>query len=738
MRFSMKTIGGLFSQLASGLQGSRTANKSKTTTRRGSSNRFVMLFFLTLILVCLGLMAGMYLKVSIQDAYDKEYIRLGSELRLLALKLSKEASAAASGQPDAFMELTKARDEVRRINKLLEEGNPITGMPATPAKAQEALQGFQKAWYDTLRHIQFITRSQQPVRALRRDVERYRELSAEVRNELGELIDRLLASGASPSQVFLATRQLTLTERIAKDMNRALQGGDKAIAAVNRFSRDALLFVNSLEALLAGDKELGVQPISDPTAKAIAQKLSAQSGRYTRLVNEVKGNAIASFQVQAAAQAIARTSNLLVDKVETLRDAYVTTIEERTLSTALANGVGVLALLILIWMGARMMRDAHVREKEARAREERATQSDQRNQSAILRLLDEIGDLADGDLTVQASVTEDFTGAIADAINYAVNELRKLVKDINTITARVASSARGSQATALELREATEEQTKEIMKATQAATEMAKLLQRLSTRAKESSEVAQSSVEIAGKGSRAVQDTITGMDGIREQIQETSKRIKRLGESSQEIGNIVGLIDDIADQTNILALNAAIQASMAGEAGRGFAVVADEVQRLAERSGHATKQIEELVKTIQGDAKEAVVSMEQSTAGVVSGAKLAQGAGQALTAIEKVSTQLADLIGDIAKRTNQQVANATNIASGMSTIQTVTTKVSRETRETAKSVGTVARLADELRTSVHGFRIPAVDVDDTTDEAREAGRRIGSHPVAQAAAQEAV
>jgi twitching motility protein PilJ len=200
----------------------------------------------------------------------------------------------------------------------------------------------------------------------------------------------------------------------------------------------------------------------------------------------------------------------------------------------------------------------------------------------------------------------------------------------------------------------------------------------------------------------------------------------------------VGLIDDIADQTNILALNAAIQASMAGEAGRGFAVVADEVQRLAERSGHATKQIEELVKTIQGDAKEAVVSMEQSTAGVVSGAKLAQGAGQALTAIEKVSTQLADLIGDIAKRTNQQVANATNIASGMSTIQTVTTKVSHETRETAKSVGTLARLADELRTSVHGFRIPAADVTDTTDEAREQGRRIGSHPVGQAAAPEAV
>jgi twitching motility protein PilJ len=367
-----------------------------------------------------------------------------------------------------------------------------------------------------------------------------------------------------------------------------------------------------------------------------------------------------------------------------------------------------------------MMSEAKSREKEARLREQLAKESDRKNQEAILRLLDEIGDLGNGDLTVTASVTEDFTGAIADAINFAVNELRSLVRGINMTTQRVAGSARTTRSTALELMQASKEQSEEILRATASATEMAKLLEKLSGRAKESREVAQASVNIATKGNRAVQDTITGMDSVREQIQETAKRIKRLGESSQEIGEIVGLIDDIADQTNILALNAAIQASMAGEAGRGFAVVADEVQRLAERSRHATKAIDDLVKTIQSDAKEAAVSMGKSTAGVVSGAQLAQGAGQALNAIEKVSSQLAGLIAKIAGKASEQATAAANIAGSMSVIQTITTKTSQATQDTATSIGELEKQAEQLRTSVRGFKLPP--------EEQLEGSAGGNHP----------
>ncbi len=270
-----------------------------------------------------------------------------------------------------------------------------------------------------------------------------------------------------------------------------------------------------------------------------------------------------------------------------------------------------------------------------------------RNQNAILRLLDEIADLADGDLRSYATVSEDFTGAIADSINFAIDQLRDLVSRITETSQEVAQYTASTQGITNQLAEASEHQAQEIAGASAAINEMAMSIDQVSANASESAEVAQRSVQIASNGAEVVNRSIEGMDHIREQIQETSKRIKRLGESSQEIGNIVSLINDIADQTNILALNAAIQASMAGEAGRGFAVVADEVQRLAERSASATKQIEGLVKTIQTDTNEAVISMEQTTSEVVRGANLAKDAGIALDEIQTVSGDLAKLIASI-------------------------------------------------------------------------------------------
>jgi twitching motility protein PilJ len=258
----------------------------------------------------------------------------------------------------------------------------------------------------------------------------------------------------------------------------------------------------------------------------------------------------------------------------------------------------------------------------------------------------------------------------------------------------------------MHLAEASDHQAQQIVGASSAINEMAVTIEEVSRNADKSADVAKQSVATARKGTETVNNTIHGMDTIREQIQETSKRIKRLGESSQEIGDIVGLIDDIADQTNILALNAAIQAAMAGEAGRGFAVVADEVQRLAERSSNATKQIEALVKTIQTDTNEAVISMEQSTANVVQGAKTAEEAGSALGEIERVNTELADLILGISDVAKQQASAAANISDTMNVIQEITTQTSAGTNETATSIGNLAELAKELQTSVAGFKLP--------------------------------
>jgi len=316
------------------------------------------------------------------------------------------------------------------------------------------------------------------------------------------------------------------------------------------------------------------------------------------------------------------------------------------------------------------------------------TDLNQRNQEAILRLLDEMGSLAEGDLTVKATVTEDITGAIADSINFAVEALRSLVTTINETAVQVAAAAQETQATAMHLAEAAEHQAQQITSASAAINEIAVSIDEVSKNSAESADVAQRSVAIASKGAAVVRQTIQGMDSIRDQIQETSKRIKRLGESSQEIGSIVELINDIAEQTNILALNAAIQAASAGEAGRGFAVVADEVQRLAERASGATKRIETLVQTIQSDTNEAVSSMEQTTAEVVAGARLAEDAGLALGEIEKVSTDLADLIQNISEAARQQSAAATNISATMNVIQEITTQTSVGASQTAESTWT--------------------------------------------------
>ena len=344
--------------------------------------------------------------------------------------------------------------------------------------------------------------------------------------------------------------------------------------------------------------------------------------------------------------------------------------------------------------------------RDARRRLSEQAEQNERNQAAILQLLDELADLAEGDLTVHASVTENFTGAIADSINFAIDQMRGLVSNINRVSVRVARAAEETQQTARSLANASENQAREITAASTAINEMAVSIDHVSSNAAESAAVAERAVAIANKGADVVQATIGGMDTIRGQIQETSKRIKRLGESSQEIGDIVSLINDIADQTNILSLNAAIQASMAGDAGRGFAVVADEVQRLAERSSAATKQIAALGKTIQTDTNEAVISMEQTTTEVVSGAKRAQDAGVALEEIESVSTSLAELIQNISNAARQQAASAGHVSNTMGVIQEITSQTANGTEATAKSVGALAEMANEMRVSVEFFKLP--------------------------------
>ncbi len=365
----------------------------------------------------------------------------------------------------------------------------------------------------------------------------------------------------------------------------------------------------------------------------------------------------------------------------------------------LVTGALILVLLMVI---------AHRRAGDFRHAATTQAEQNERNQQAILRLLDELSSLADGDLTVQATVTEDITGAIADSINYAIEALRNLVTTVKDSAILVDAAAKQTEAASQHLVRASETQTKQAAAASESIGQVATAIEEVSGNAERCSDVAHHSVDVAHKGGEAVRRTIEGMNTIRETIQDTSKRIKRLGESSQEIGNIVALIEEIAEQTNILALNASIEASRAGEAGRGFAVVADEVQKLAERSSNATKQIEVLVSTIQSDTNEAVVAMERSTTDVVGGSLLAENAGAALVEIEQVSHQIATLVRNISTSAKGQTTAAANITKNMQVLREITSKAMASTASTSSAIRKLSQLASQLRKTVSGFALPDV------------------------------
>ena len=458
--------------------------------------------------------------------------------------------------------------------------------------------------------------------------------------------------------------------------------------------------VVSMRAMLKGDAGMNITAVRHAKVLKLLKNIGAPFQVVRNSADKIIDASPELFQVREAADKISTDSGQLLAQTSQLTEHFQVLPQQRQIAPYMGYICGVLALAIIGLLGVIIFRDT---------RKHLVKQSDtnERNQTAILRLLDEIADLADGDLTTSATVTEDFTGAIADSINFAIDQLRNLVVSINESSVLVSDAARETQSTATALSEASANQAREITDATSEINSISQTIGKVSGDADESAKVAERSVVIANKGASAVQNTIHGMDKIREQIQKTSKQIKRLGESSQEIGDIVSLIDDIADQTNILSLNAAIQASMAGDAGRGFAVVADEVQRLAERSSAATKQIEVLVKTIQADTNEAVISMEQTTAEVVQGARLAQDAGVALGEIEEVSNDLAKLIQEIAVAGKQQSESAQRVSQTMNVIQEITTQTSSGTMATATSIGDLADMAQEMRNSVAGFTLPA-------------------------------
>lgn len=629
-----------------------------------------------------------------QASRDAKYVGESSQLLMLSQRLAKDAREAIRGEEGAFKSLKFSRDRFENIINALRSGNEALGIPPSPRSVVPALTAVTNLWSPKGKEgmraqVDRILSQKENTLAMRKHVVSINDISPELWDVSDEIAQLAADAGLTPEQTQLAIQQGFLSELIANDVNLFAQGGIGASEAASRLEEDAELYEYTLTTL-------------NPTAPALRRKLGEASRVFENMNTHVVGiigNAEELLAAQESSRMVFKNSNVLLTKSKDLVDAYKSLASQRAWMTPATIVLGMLGFLCLGLMGWKFVNDEKSR-AHASAEQNRATQD------AILKLLDEMGDLADGDLTIQPEVTEQITGAIADSINFAVKEMRNLVYRIKNAAQQVAVESERSRQTATELTEATLRQAAQITETTDRVMEMAQSMQEMSQSAENSAEVAQGSVTTAKRGAEAVQNTIRGMDEMREQIQETAKRIKRLGESSQQIGEILELINDISEQTNILSLNAAIQAAMAGEAGRGFAVVADEVQRLAERSGEATKQIGGLVKTIQTDTNEAVASMEQATQGVVEATRLADTAGQSLGEIESVSEQLSDLIEKIAREALQQSETATSVSGSMAQISETTTLTSSGTRQTAESIGKLSDLARELQASVAGFKLP--------------------------------
>lgn len=631
---------------------------------------------------------------------DEAFLGLLADQSVLSQGIPKDAGLAVRGSGAAFTPIQTGREQYDRTIRLMLEGGDRS--EGASGQVKDEAQLMQTRWQQAREATNVLLAAKDSFSVAHQSLA---VVNAEMPNLLQQL-DGILNTVAASNNIsrnwlYHLGRQSVFGQRLQRDANILVQGGGNVPAAADRIESDAAYFAQIMRAMFDGDPQFGLTPLINSEAGNDIRAADTIWGRIQGAVTTLDSMQTTLVQSNAAVTTLTNLSGDLLASTRAIRAAFERQKAERLFQPLygyIAGGIGVLIFGILFYI--------YTLSADTRLAAEAQAEQQERNQEAILRLLDELGSLADGDLTVQATVSEDITGAIADSINFAIEALRDLVLTVNDTALRVDAAAKQTQATASHLADASENQTDQIGSATKQIEAMAKSIEQVSANAERSTRVAQQSVEIANKGGEAVRRTIEGMNNIRETIQETSKRIKRLGESSQEIGDIVELINDIAEQTNILALNAAIQASMAGEAGRGFAVVADEVQRLAERSANATKQIEALVKTIQTDTNEAVISMEQSTAGVVSGAQLAENAGSALDEIVKVSNHIATLIQSISATARQQATAAADVSRTMNVIQEITSQTTEGTQATARNIGKLATLATELRKSVAGFKLP--------------------------------
>ena len=677
----------------------------------GSVNSHQRKLLVILVISGMALVASFGWVLRENDRAAQQVAATGQAL-MQAQRVAKSGTQALLGVPHAFIELKNSVQVFASNARGLAQGDAALNLVPVKESYQADVQAMLKQAETTEKNAKAVLKQEDVLIKVAQALRNVNQQSSALL-DLSETVGSLLIQDKIIREEIEAITQMgMLTQRIGKSANefQSIEGVNPE--AVFLLGKDLNTFQEIVKGLLTGNEELGLPGTANPQARQQLTTLLAQYEATRADAETILSNLQGLVSAREAQSAVVSDSEPLREKLEALQQRLSADAGVGLVQLAVLGGLALIVLLSGIGIARVALLDSRQRQQqaeqqqhEARLQEQEAKRINDANQAAILRLMNELQNLADGDLTQEATVTEDITGAIADSVNYTVEELRLLVGSVQKTASQVVDTTTQVDNTSAQLLAISTEQLREIRATGQAILDMAQRITEVSAQAQSSAEVANQSLLSAEQGQKAVQDTIGGMNAIRDQMQETSKRIKRLGESSQEIGEITELISDITEQTNVLALNAAIQAASAGEAGRGFSVVAEEVQRLAERSGEATRQIATLVRTIQTETQDTVAAMERATLGVVEGARLSDSAGAALAEIHSVSRRLAQLIDEISKTTQHEASLANEVADDIQHIFVVTEQTGEGTRSTAEQVRELARMAQELRQSVTRFRI---------------------------------
>jgi len=597
-----------------------------------------------------------------------------------------------NGEAGAFEELTRLRRELDGEVAVMNAAAIDPGAEST-IEDVEALTGtISRKWLELGAQVDLVTGNRSVIDDTNEQVRMVNEVTPKLLAEADKVVEKLIENEVPLKLINVGSQQRFLSQRIKASANQFAMGSEGWQGAAELFAKDVIQFGQANDDIRTMSGELVANSLGDIDATYKALVSSADS---------IIGNVGPYSTVLDASGQIRNLSRELGDSVKDLLGAVGDghSVSEEKLIDYLPEALialGLFSLLGLIWSLLRhTSKQEHINNLRTK-----------RSEDAVIKLLDEMGDLAQGDLTVEAQVTNEVTGAIADSVNFAIGEMRILVNGIKTASNDVSATTEDSEEMIAQLLTSNDAQSEEILNAAQEIEEMSLTMERMSGSALQSSERARVTADSAKKGASAVRNTILGMNSTRNQIQDTAKRLKRLGESSQQINEIVNLIQDVTEQTNVLSLNASIQAAMAGEAGRGFAVVAEEVQRLADRSARASSEITELVKNIQQDANNAITSMETTTEEVITGAKMADEAGQALDEIEQISQELYDAIEGVASEATEESTVAKTVSSRMNNLKSATEQADMSVSQVAAALGQVRDVVDKLNQSVAGFQLP--------------------------------